>query len=65
MNFENESTKPTLEERDFRNDGLLIFNNILFLCNWANDTFSNAKTVFYQDNFVTSQALSRMYLLIY
>ena len=61
MNFENGSTKQTLANSDFRTDGLLIFNNVLFLCNWANETFSNAKTVFNQDNFVSAEVFSRMY----
>lgn len=64
MNFINESTKQTPLDVDFRSAGLYLFHNVLLLCNWANDTFSNSKDVFNQDTFASSQTLSRKYLFV-
>jgi hypothetical protein len=50
-------------DADFRDTGSYLFYDILTLCQVSNNTIINAVAVFNTDIFISSQAMTRMYIL--
>lgn len=63
INFANQSETLSLPGEDFRRDGLYKFYNLYSLCQLANSTIAMAQAVFVADEFITAQALPRMYTI--
>lgn len=64
MNFINPTETYSLPNDDFRKNGLFTFYNLYSLCQLAKTTIEMAEAVFVADDFITAQALPRMYIMM-
>lgn len=65
IRFANESEQRELPDNDFRSKGMLLFYHIAGFCSFAQETITNAKDMFLQDEFISANALPRMYKTVY